>query len=202
MKSFFLIPSDKLRTIYFLLIVLFFIFSIKWFLLLTLLFSFYLILFRREIYEDARLRSVDSSIFLTPLSGKVFVDENILVINTPFWKNFGICMPFSGSVVGYEEEVRSIFTLGPFKLNRSVISIKLQSENLGTVNITIKGRVNLFHRAQVWLRSGDYGLIGATIGYLPFGGEVEIVLPANLNVLVKNKDELLKMRTILVSTGI
>lgn len=162
-----------------------------------------LILFRKNEISEANYRTVDSSLFLSPIDGHVtnFKENNdSLAISVPFYRNYGVCMPITGTVVSFFETIRPIVNLGPLKLFKIKVSLKINSEEMGAIGLKISN-LSLVRKSNIWVRSGDIALRGAYIGYLPFGGKIVIELKENLKVLIKKNTKVQAMRTILASYG-
>lgn len=202
MKKYFFLDPNLFKRISALLFILFFL-SFKTFLIVLLFSILWLYLFRRIKHDDAKIRATDDSIFLSPASGTVRVKKSGKVTKVYLRVNllggYGISMPFSGDVTSYFEttEMIKIFNFIPIKRTKIVVTLK--SDVLGQAKFIIS-RQGLIFEPFVWVRSGDKGLVGAYLGYLPFGGKLVIEIEKDLNLLVKDNDRVQALLTLLASS--
>jgi hypothetical protein len=168
---------------------------------LLLLIFFYL--FRKDRLSTSKLRAVDKNILLSPVSGTIFgqtsdLSNSQLSFKIPCWKYYGVNSPVAGVVLSYLESSESYKFAGLIPITASKKQILLNTEELGRVRLIILDRY-LWFAGKVWARSGDIVSMGATIGYLPFGGKVVIEFSNKLNILVEVTDDVDSSRALIAS---
>lgn len=170
---------------------------------LTLGLIILLYLFRKDRVSSSKLRGVDRSILLAPVSGVVLsqtgdsANSNI-TFKIPFWKYYGINAPVAGAVLSYLESSESYKIAGIIPVTATKKQILFDSKELGRIKLTVLDRYFLFP-GKLWARSGDIVSMGAVVGYLPFGGKVVIEFSNKLNILVKLGDDVSSSRALIAS---
>ena len=201
MKKRFFIHSDISKKIIALLFISFLVsfqFFLAFFVFLSVLFYF----FRIPTIDEGRMRSSDDSILLAPVSGrtkvKVSGGKARVTIKVGYLSGFGVSMPFEGEVISYIEtnENKNLFNF--FPVRKSKIIVVLKSKLFGETKFVLM-RTGFIFRPRIWVRSGDKGLVGAYIGYIPFGGEVVIEVEDTVNLLINEKDRVSALTTLIAS---
>jgi phosphatidylserine decarboxylase len=159
------------------------------------LFAYTLLLFllRKRGSHASEIQNTEMSQFFSPVNGKVFsIEKNIELDNFEghFHKlrflinpinEWGIYLPFRGEI----EEVRKNRgkSIGRFE-NKS---LSFNNNDLDSVKILLKSANNhicIFNIVKcvvgfyprVWIESGDRGKTSSCVGFVPFGGTVEVYL--------------------------
>ncbi len=107
-------------------------------------------------------------------------------------------MPAEGEVLSFLESTEDIKFAGLLPMTASKKQIILNTTKLGRIKVVIIDNY-FFYRARLWGRPGDLISLGASIGYLPFGGKVVIEFSDKMNVLVKESDTVQTSRTLIAS---
>lgn len=202
MKKYLFLDQNLYKKMLALLFIFFFL-SFKYFSIILILTIAWLFLFRKVKYDIAQIRATDESIFLAPASGVVKVIDagsiTKIFLRMSFLQGYGISMPFSGDILSYfhTSEVTKLLRIIPLRRTKIIVGIK--SDTLGQTKFIISRRGIIFH-PYIWVRSGDKGLVGAYLGYLPFGGKIVIEIENDLNLIVKNKEHVQALMTLLASS--
>lgn len=167
--------------------------------------SFIFFLFRKKKIDEAKLRSSDNSLVLSPISGHARIKESggkfRITIGMGVFRGFGVAMPFEGEVTSFIETSENISLFNFLPLRKSKIIVTMKSELFGELKIVLM-RTGFIFRPSVWVRSGDRALVGAYIGFIPFGGKVVIEMKNSVNLLIKDKSKVLTAQTLLASNRI
>lgn len=160
-------------------------------------------MFRRIRIDEAKLSSSDDSILLSPVNGRARVktsidDKSIVTIKIGLFRGYGVAMPFNGEVVSHIEtnEQFKVFGLIPSRKVKNILVLK--SREFGEVKVILIRPRNLL-KSKIWVRSGDKGLAGAYIGYMPFAGKVVIEMKKSVNILLKEKGKVAALSTLIAS---
>lgn len=123
------------------------------------------------------------------------------MINMGVLEGYGVAMPFEGDITSFIEtsEDTSFFNFIPLRKSKLIVSVK--SETFGSAKIVLM-RTGFIFRPYIWVRSGDRGLVGAYIGFIPFGGKVVIEMKNSVNLLVKDNTKVKIAETLLASNRI
>jgi hypothetical protein len=203
MNKYFFIGNDNLTKLFLLLIVLW-LFSFQMILALVVVLALpILFLFRRKNINLLEKRIVEDDIILSPVSGK-YIGHNEkngklqLLVRTNPWHGFGVYFPMNGDVDFYFEDSKAYKFLGILGMNRTKVQTVIKSKLGENVKLKFKSKFGL-NKADVHIRSGDRGLSGSLLGYLPFGGKIVIEMPIDSKVLVKSGDRVSSAQTLLAS---
>jgi hypothetical protein len=152
--------------------------------------------FRKKQIDYLEVNNADQGLLLAPISGEVIeiikTESSFkLIIKSDFKNEFGVYLPSDAEV-----EKAEILSIGSkLKRNRVLIGVK---NKLMSYQVKFTCKFSYF-KPKVWLQAGDIGKAGANIGYLPFGGSADLILPNSLDVLVKPGDKIISCQTILAS---
>jgi len=160
------------------------------FLLSILAFVFFLFFFR----DPKREVKIDNDVILSPADGKIIEIENQEKVNkiSIFMSLFDVHInraPISGTVE------RIIYSKGKFVpafLKKAACenesnTIFISSDNC---SIILKQIAGVFARRIVcWIKERDKIIQGEKIGLIKFGSRVEVFLPKNVKILVKEGDK-------------
>ena len=148
---------------------------------------FIIFLFRKKRFDLNRKRILEPNIINSPVSGVVShistSEEKVeIVIRSSPFNHYGVYLPISSLV-----ESR--------KIDKNEIEIILVAD---TQKISLKhtSLLNSF-KGVLYVNSGDRGMLGANIGYLPFGGKTVIELPKRSVILIKEGDKVESFQTLL-----
>lgn len=198
-KSF--IHSNTLKRLIIVIIILFF-FSKKLFFIFLFLMILFFFLFRKKRLDERKLSSTDDSILLAPISGKASLKKSggkmRVTIKMALFKGYGISMPFNGDILSSFETSEKLKFL---PLRKSRVIVVLKSEVFGEIKFAIS-RTDFIFKPKVWVRSGDKGVVGAYVGFLPFGGKIVIEMKETVSILLKNNDNVVALATMIASNGI
>ena len=154
-------------------------------------------LFRRRQIDLSELRLSEELLVMSPISGKNLHHnkiENQLSLKMKLSSGFGVYMPITGEVTDFKEEF--------VKKNRFITSYasSLTLED-GQNNIFVLSFTSKLHyfRPRIAVRAGDRGKLGATIGYLPFGGNVLLDFDDKSKVTFQAKDRLIATQTVVAN---
>ena len=186
------------------LLVLFYLFIPSFFYIYFCLFTVFLFLHRRKSVDLALLRTFDSNIIISPVTGVIdkITKENSsfkIEIKVGLFDSYGIFMPFSGDIINYTEEksLRSILNI--FDKEIILKKMKLKSKNSDHLDLEVNSSKKYLRKAHLFLRSGDLASQGALIGYLPLGGKIAIEIANQSDVLVKEGDIVSSCQTLIAS---
>lgn len=225
MMKWFFIEKKKLWTWFFTALVLiifnFYTLLSIWFGLLVLI----LFLFRRPRVNYKDTPSNSSDIILAPATGEIIdiihnVDNpqfdpqsdpqsdpqnskelcHLIKISIPFRGPYGLSLPFSCQVNGYEcQEGKKIARGKKLDSNLSILKKKnILIENKSGKTLLIQVLSSYFSgKSQIWARPGDRGRSAACFGLVPFGGETLLSLPTDGDILVKIGDKVKSGETVL-----
>lgn len=199
-NKFFIHPEISKRLLALLLIS--FLVSFKFFLAFLMFVALLYFLFRKTHIDEGKLRSSDNSILLAPISGnssvKVSGGKARVTIKVGFFKGFGVSMPFDGEVNSYFETNESLTLLKFLPVRRTKIILVLKSKLFGETKFILM-RTGFIFRPRIWVRSGDKGLVGAYLGFLPFGGKIVIEMKDTVKILTKNNNKAVALATLIAS---
>ena len=192
MNKYFLIQNENIYKIF---IVMFFLWFLSYFLLLfifTFIVAIYFWLFRKKRNDLDEKKMLDANTVVSPTNGtlesiETSSDVKRLTIKMGRFRNYCLYMPVNGEVSNFQTDD---------KLNQRSLAIK----TIGKKSVVM----NFFARipktsGKVLLRTGDRGSLGATVGYLPFGGKVVIEIPSDSEILVKKSDKVKAYSTFLAT---
>lgn len=191
MKNSFL-GRDFFRKSVFVIIVLLFI-SPKLSLIVFILLAGIFYLFRSPSYVKMDRGQLNQNMIFSPVSGVYLGEKEIkgkrqILIRIPFFSVYSILMPFGGEVVNYEAYGKEKKYKSGLRLSGHKIQVVLRAKKTSNmIKLKFKSATK-FRAARLWCRSGDRSNIGATLGYLPFGGKIVIELPMKAKVLVKENE--------------
>jgi hypothetical protein len=203
MSKYFFIGNDTLTKLLLLVIALW-LFSFQTILGFVIVVSLPLLfIFRRKNINLLEKRVVEDNIVLSPISGQFIGEINKngklqLLINIKPWRGFGVYFPLKGDIDHYYEDTKTYKLLGIINLKRTKVQTLIKSKGNQDIKLKFKSNLNL-NKAAIHVRSGDRGISGALLGYLPFGGKVVIELPMDSKVLVKSGDRVSSTQTLLAS---
>jgi hypothetical protein len=144
-------------------------------------------LFRKKKLDLNSKRTLEPNMFYSPVSGTVskvrLSSEKIqVVIRSRVFNNYGVYLPINGLVE----------------------SKNIENDEINTVLIVESQKIFLkqtplfkLFKGIIYVSSGDRGMLGANIGYLPFGGKTVIELPKRSEVLVREGDKVESFQTLL-----
>jgi len=187
MKNFFLFEAWFLKWVgssFFLAIV----FPMRIALVLSFFFLVLFYLFRKIKIDRSGLDGNDTSLVFAPVSGCISVrekDKSRLFVRPHLFSGFSVIMPLKAEIIAFTEFSSEVIRFLPF-IKKTVITVKLESEELGLVSLRL-ARTGLFLHPKVWVRGGDRAFVGSVIGNLPFGGSLEIIMNNNVKILVNDK---------------
>ncbi len=197
MSKFFLVPSKYIkRAIYLLILLWLFGFNLL-FLWLLIVFSLVFFMFRKKSVDLASKRSINKNIIASPVNGKFIGFDNnenskILKFRVYPWHNYGLYLPIEGEILGSIDHSKP--GLEQEKSNFTLLKSKLGKE----IKIYYDSFLHLLS-PRVFIKEGDRGIVGGLYGYLPFGGEVIVELPAECEILIKKGDNVISTQTLLAS---
>ena len=174
--------------------------------------SAYFALYRRNKinYKD-RVR-VAVNVLVAPANGKVVKiiksiavegldhEATIVRIKIGLFDEWGVYFPFSSRVESFLEKAGDKF----FRAKRSLDLEKYSNNSIlleNTKNHKVMLRVLpcVFGlRGNFWVNSGDQGKANACMGFLPFGGTLELVIDGQNDVLVNDGDKIQAGNTVIV----
>ncbi len=177
----------------------FFSFNIilTWFLYLSVYFTLYR---RKKINYKDRIREA-SNFLVSPVNGKILsIDTNstldgfsegskrIRIKINPF-DEWGVYFPFSSVVEGFYENLDK---------NKTTNSILLK--NTSNQKVMLQAIPSLFGlKGNFWVNSGDIGKACSCLGYLPFGGVVELVVEGESDFMVSTGERVNAGDTVLAT---
>ena len=184
MNKYFFVLNEKIKKIILIIFVLLILgfYSIAF--PLILIFSFYLLLFRKINIVIKDIRLAESNILLSPISGTFLRSitkdsETLLVFKMNFYNNYGIYLPLNAEITDFSEGVIHFHN----KLNQ---------------NYSISTRGYFFmNKAKVLVSAGDKGVVGGLLGHFPFGGKVYLEIPSHCDVIMKPGERVYSSQTIL-----
>jgi hypothetical protein len=140
---------------------------------------------------------------LSPVTGNVSrintnSEEISIILKTSFTQNYGLFLPLDCEISKVEGTCESIKVFNKFYLKNYNHHIAITSKTFKEIEFTVNCTFSVF-KPRIWTMAGDIGTRGANLGFLPFGGMVEIKLPSNTKVLVSVGDNILSSQTILAS---
>lgn len=191
-----------------LLIIAFAILSLlPWFFFFTyiLFLAVYLFLFRRKEVNHKDSPTISKNLILSPASGKILKiseneNEKIIQIVIPIWKPYGLTLPCFSIFSTVEQAGKSFCSR--YQKDLSILDkskfylIKLENK-LGVQLSVQLMRSYLSWKMSIWLQAGDRGRAGSSFGYMPFGGQVVLRLPKDINILVKSGEAVSAGKTVL-----
>ncbi len=201
MKEMFFISRRRIRRSVALLFILLFI-SLKLFSLVMCSAILILYLFRRKKTRETHIDRTDNSLFFAPMTGDLSLIKSEgheeISIKSKMFRGFDILMPLKGEIIDYQESniFQSSFPFSPLKQRK--ISFLIKSDEGEEIQLHLSRTGLLFH-PQIWVKSGDRALLGATLGYLPFGGKLNIEINNNMNIVVTNKKNIESLVTLIAS---
>ena len=172
------------------------LFGLVGFLLTAVVFAGLFGIFRKQ-KQDFRDHS-NAKVIVSPVNGRVYkITKNInhdffgnnmtcVLIQVPFWKEFGLFFPSKSEI----HDVQGSSKSSPdhfvkFRLNSGL-------------DIGLAVGQNILRLApQIMVLPGDRGKQKVNFGFLPMGGEVKVYIPASLEVLINEKDEVVAGQGIL-----
>lgn len=201
LKKYFLYNPFSSQKLKFLLVVIFLL-SFKYFVLLLLGIILYALLHKKQKFDRSSLESLQDGILYAPFNGEVIrknstETEHRLELRLPAFNSFGVQMPIKSIIDSYQLNSRK----SKFKNITFYDSELVATSELGHIKITFKCLIP-FLKPQIWCRTGDVVLPGAYIGYLPFGGKVDIQFSRESDILVETGSKLLRIQTLLCSKGL
>ncbi|OUR98952.1 hypothetical protein A9Q84_05940 [Halobacteriovorax marinus] len=163
-----------------------------------LIYSIFLIIFRR-VRKDLREDSNSSAgVIFSPVNGRVvkivkntehsFFGKSYtsILIQVPFWKGLGLFFPVTSEI----QDVKTSFESCPDHL----VKFKLASG----LEVGFSVGLNILRLVpQIVVLPGDRGKQKMNFGYLPFGGSVKVYIPSSLEVLINENDEVVAGQGIL-----
>jgi hypothetical protein len=185
--------------------------------LVLLLASLALFIFRRSSVPFRDTQKADGEIYLTPVHGVIeSVRHSVVSLDYPspchevrisllFWDEKGLYLPTAGEVTYLKankgRKVRRDSTTEIFYGSIDELAhtdLTLTSKNQKT---TLMRFVDCTwgKRPSIWLKSGDRGRAGACFGYYPFGGTLLIYLPESSEVLVFEKEKVVPGQTVIAA---
>jgi len=144
--------------------------SFKLFLVVLLLSLLILYIYRKRTLSNVNNKDIELNSVFSPITGKVKKiaqadGKTIVSISPKIFGPLGVYMPFSGSIDESENSETVIYNkLG----NRATLSFSL----------------GLFKDSNIWLRSGDLAKCSSNIGFLGFGGSINILLNDESKILI------------------
>ena len=150
------------------------------------------------MYKRQELRLSEKLLILSPISGKALqakiVDENKIELKMKMFTGFGIYMPISGEVIDFKEEF--------LEKNKFITSyncsLTLEDSHNNIFVLSFKAKLQLF-RPRIAVRVGDMGRLGATIGFLPFGGKVSLDFDKKLKVTFQDYKRVTATQTVIAN---
>ncbi len=148
-------------------------------------------LFRKVPFEINDKRTLESNVYVSPVSGvvkniykselKCFIEVKIGPLN-----EYGIYLPLGTTISSTN-----------FDKSQSLVEFNFKDQAL---RLSFNSLTSYFP-CKLFIESGDRGSLGANIGYLPFGGKTVIELPKDSKVLVKEGDQVKSFQTLLAKIG-
>lgn len=144
--------------------------SFKLFLIVMILSVLTLYTYRKRTLPNINNKDIELNSVFSPITGKIKKiseadGKTIVSISPKIWGPLGIYMPFSGSIDETENSETVIYNkLG----NRAILSFSL----------------GLFKDSNIWVRSGDLAKCSSNIGFLGFGGSINILFNDESKILI------------------
>ncbi|WP_157765595.1 phosphatidylserine decarboxylase [Halobacteriovorax marinus] len=166
------------------------------FLFAALVYGILFAIFRKQ-KEDFRKDS-NENVIVSPVNGRVYkIEKNVdheffgkdmtsVLIQVPFWKEFGLFFPVKSEIHDVQASCDSCLDhLVKFRL-------------VNGMDIGLAVGQNILRLApQIMVLPGDRGKQKVNFGFLPMGGEVRVFIPSALEVLINEKDEVVAGQGIL-----
>jgi phosphatidylserine decarboxylase len=192
------LPKWAFGLFIFILLILTMNFGIIGFLSCLVVIAIFALVFRqskKDLREDSH---ISGDVVFSPVNGRVvkvekdidhefFGDKNTVVrLKVPFWKELGLFFPATSEI----EDVQASCE----KCKDHLVKFKLPS---GLEIGLAVGENILKILPKIVVIPGDRGKQKMNFGYLPFGGEIKVYIPATLEVLINEKDEVVAGQGIL-----
>lgn len=185
--------------------------------IVLLLSSLILFIFRKSSVPYRDTLKSDGEIYMSPVHGVVqSVRHSVSTPDYPspcheiriavsFWDEKGIYLPTAGEVTYLKankgKKVRRSSPPERFYGSHEEMAhtdLTLTSKNkVGTLMRFIDCTTG--KRPAIWLKSGDRGRGGACFGYYPFGGTLLIYLPVTSDILVYEKESVVPGQTVIAA---
>jgi hypothetical protein len=186
-------------------------FSILTFLSLAFLISIYFLLHRKRIINYKNRVKESNSVLVSPVNGRlVSISTNkildgfshnatVLRFRIGFFNEWGVYFPFTAKVESFLQGIGKKFfrfnnVLKPNSHSSSSISI----ENTNNHKVMIRCFPCVFGlKGNFWVNSGDKGKSNACMGFLPYGGTVEVIIDGENDVLIAEGDKVAAATTVI-----
>jgi hypothetical protein len=175
----------------------FLVFPFKYLLLwLVLLVAFFLVFKKNKVLlKDSLSNTID--ILVSPLTGEVISvesndKETKYFLKVSCFKNFGLYFPFS-AVIGKIKNNQSKRIKGVYQKELATRDFRhTEVEFKNKLDVSVK--IFIYHcmnnvKPHIWLKTGDKGRVSSNLGFMPFGGVVEIVTNNKCDQLVEVGDK-------------
>lgn len=165
--------------------------------------SLFCYLFRKKQIDFSEFRTVDNNLSYSISSGWV---ENVecsnegtkIVVKSRIKDTYGVYLPFDCHVLKSQSRRVAKDFLGGIRLKVYIHNLELETESGESLKLSIRSLLGIF-KPRIWLKPGDIGKCGANIGFVPFGSKIEVKTPKGVKVLVKKRDIVASLQTLLIS---
>ena len=186
-------------------------FSILSFLSLVCLISIYFILHRKKVINYKNRVKESSSVLVSPVNGKLISisknkilegfsnDATILRFRIGFFNEWGVYFPFTAKVESFLQAVGDkFFRFSNVLKHNSHCSSSISIENTNNHKVMIRCFPCVFGlKGNFWVNSGDKGKSNACMGFLPYGGTVEVIIDGENDVLIAEGENVAAASTVI-----